>query len=155
MEIVFLWVGKTDNKQMREILEDYIGRIERYVDTRILEAGREEAKKYSREHIVKREGKNILDRIDADDSVVALDSKGESYSSSGFASLLAKCRNSGMKRLVFVAGGEYGLSRNVLERAQMVVSLSRMTFPHNLVRIILAEQIYRAFNIIRGTDYHK
>ncbi len=100
------------------------------------------------------EDEKVLKNILAGDYVVALDEKGKPISSQGLADRLQKCLNESTKRIVFIIGGAYGLTPAMREKAQITVSLSEMTFPHQLVRLILAEQIYRACTILKGEKYH-
>mgnify|MGYP002686046745 FL=1 len=96
----------------------------------------------------------MLSVLKAGDRVVALDERGAALTSVGFANQLGKWRDQGVRQVVFVIGGPYGLSDPVRERADLVLALSAMTFPHQLVRLIFAEQLYRAFSILQGSPYH-
>jgi 23S rRNA (pseudouridine1915-N3)-methyltransferase len=108
----------------------------------------------SEEQQKEREGELIVQQLVAGDELILLDENGKEFSSSGFAQFLEKKMVSGIKRVVFVIGGPYGFSAQVYQRANGKVSLSKMTFSHQMVRLIFAEQLYRAFTIIKGEPYH-
>jgi 23S rRNA (pseudouridine1915-N3)-methyltransferase len=107
----------------------------------------------SAEQLKVMEGRRILEKIGNDDTIL-LDERGTTYSSMEFASLLSKKLNAGTQSLTFVVGGVYGFSAEVYDRAPVTVSLSRMTFTHQMVRLVFVEQLYRAFTILRGEAYH-
>jgi 23S rRNA (pseudouridine1915-N3)-methyltransferase len=101
-----------------------------------------------------KEGELILSKISKSDFVVLLDENGEDYSSTKFASWLQKRMNSGIKKLVFVVGGPYGFSKPVYDRSNRILSLSKMTFSHQMIRLFFTEQLYRAFSILKNLPYH-
>ena len=100
------------------------------------------------------EGKHILRQIDTSDHVVLLDEKGKEFNSVDFGGWISKKQNAGLRQTVFVIGGAFGFSEEILQRANEKISLSRMTFSHQMVRVFFAEQLYRAFTILRGEKYH-
>ena len=148
-------IGKTDLEAVASLLEMYMKRINRYVkfsvvtipDLRNTRNIAESAQK-------KQEGDLLLKQFAAGDYVVLLDDKGTGHTSMGFAAWLQKRMASGIRRLVFVIGGPYGFSQEVYARADEQLSLSRMTFSHQIVRALFAEQLYRAFAILNNEPYH-
>lgn len=155
MKILLLVIGKTDESYLNEGLKKYFGRLKHYVSFEVkvipdLKNRKIHSAKAQREA----EGVLILSVLQAGDSLVLLDENGEQYSSRAFAGFLEKHMIQSAKRLVFVVGGPYGFSDTVCKRAGKKISLSAMTFSHQLIRLIFAEQLYRAFTIIRGEPYH-
>ena len=148
-------VGKTDIPWVRDGLEMYVSRLEHYVPFSLKEIPElKGVSALSREQIKQREGELILRQLNASDEVVLLDEHGREYRSLEFADwLCGRLARSG-RDLAFVVGGAYGFSDAVYARADGKLSLSRMTFSHQLVRTIFAEQLYRAFTILRGEPYH-
>ncbi len=147
MKIVFICVGAIKKQYLREGFFEYINRIERYSPVEVLEI-----KKDTLSSGIKDAGR-ILDKLRKDDYVVVLDEKGSAFVSDRFARWLEAIFSRGKRRLCFVAGGPYGFHESVKERADLLLSLSPMTMPHDLARVVLAEQIYRAFTIMRGEPY--
>ncbi len=156
METVLLAVGKTRTGYVREGVTAYARRIERYARFEVIElpgpksAGRKAASVLHR----KAEARSLEKHFRAGDVVVLLDEAGREFSSREFAEYLEKRRVSSCRRLLFVSGGAYGVAPTITTRADLVLSLSRMTFPHELVRLIFVEQLYRAFTILAGEPYH-
>ena len=149
-----LTVGKTDAGWVREGLETYSSRLSRYVPFSVSEIPElKNASALSKAQVKEKEGELILSRVTPRDTVILLDEKGKEYSSSEFAKEISKLTASG-KNIVFVIGGPYGFSEPVYARCDGKVSLSRMTFTHQMVRTIFVEQLYRAFTIIKGEPYH-
>ena len=154
MRICLLTVGKTDAGWVREGLETYSSRLSRYVPFSVNEIPElKNASSLSKAQVKEKEGELILSRVTAKDTVILLDEKGKEYSSSEFAKEVEKLISGG-KNIVFVIGGPYGFSEPVYARCDGKVSLSRMTFTHQMVRTIFVEQLYRAFTIIKGEPYH-
>ena len=154
MRICLLTVGKTDAGWVREGLETYSSRLSRYVPFSVSEIPElKNASALSKAQVKEKEGELILSRVTPRDTVILLDEKGKEYSSSEFAKGISKLTASG-KNIVFVIGGPYGFSEPVYARCDGKVSLSRMTFTHQMVRTIFVEQLYRAFTIIKGEPYH-
>ena len=155
MNIELIVVGKTDSKEVNALVENYTKRLSHYVrfgitylpDLRNTKSLSEAQQKSS-------EGEMILSALNASDFVVLLDEGGKEFRSVEFAEWIEKRMASGLRRLGFVIGGPYGFSEAVYGRANGKVSLSQMTFSHQIVRAIFAEQLYRAFTIIKGEPYH-
>ena len=155
MRITLLTVGKTDIKWVSEGLEVYSSRLCHYIPFEIKEIPElKNASSLSRDQIRTAEGKLILKNLRDSDEVVLLDEHGREFRSVEFASMLEKRLSASSRDLVFVIGGAYGFSTEVYERASSKISLSKMTFSHQMVRTIFVEQLYRAFTIIRGESYH-
>ena len=159
MTITILCVGRLKEPFFRDAALEYVKRLSRYAKTRIVEVPDEKAPEtlspLERAAVLKKEGERILSKIEAGDHVTALAIKGKPLSSEEFAKEIGQLKNHGKSSLVFVIGGSLGLSADVLERADESISFSRMTFPHQLMRVILLEQIYRAEKILAGEPYHK
>ena len=154
MRICLLTVGKTDAGWVREGLETYSSRLSRYVPFSVNEIPElKNASSLSKAQVKEKEGELILSRVTAKDTVILLDEKGKEYSSSEFAKEVEKLISSG-KNIVFVIGGAFGFSDAVYARCDGKVSLSKMTFTHQMVRAVFTEQLYRAFTIIKGEPYH-
>lgn len=157
MKIKLLCVGKTKNAYLKEALRDYIKRIRRYTTCEYIEIKAEKrSKKYSAEQSKARECERIQNMLSSNEQVVALDEGGTHYTSVEFSEFLAARQVRGdIKTLTFVTGGATGLTRTFLQQADTVISLSKMTFPHQLCRLMIAEQLYRAYTILAGEAYHK
>ena len=154
MKTLLVLVGKTANKHFVVGIKDYHERIEHYMPFDITVIPElKNTKNLSNEQQKEREGELILEQIKPMDTVVLLDEHGEEYRSIEFANWLQKKRLTA-RRLVFVIGGPYGFSPSVYSRANEKISLSRMTFSHQMVRLIFTEQLYRACTIIKGEPYH-
>ena len=155
MKITFLTVGKTDIKWVSDGLENYAARLKHYVPFSIVEIPElRNVSALSREQIKEREGELILKNLRPSDYVILLDERGQEYRSLEFAHMLEEKMSRTGKDIVFIVGGAYGFSEAVYARADHKISLSRMTFSHQLVRTVFAEQLYRAFTIMRGEPYH-
>lgn len=155
MKITLLTVGKTDRDWVRQGLDIYVSRLKHYVSFAMTEIPElKNASSLSREQIKVREGELILKNLKPADDVILLDERGREYSSLEFAKVLQDKISYIGKDIVFVIGGAYGFSDEVYRRADSRMSLSKMTFSHQMVRAIFAEQIYRAFTIMRGEPYH-
>ncbi|MBQ2728835.1 MAG: 23S rRNA (pseudouridine(1915)-N(3))-methyltransferase RlmH [Alistipes sp.] len=155
MQIELIVVGKTDSKEVAALVEMYAKRINRYCRFAITTLpDLRNTKNLSARQQNKSEGERILALLGEGDYVVLLDERGEEYRSMQFAEWVEKRMSSGLRRLCFVIGGPYGFSDEVYARANHKISLSRMTFSHQIVRAIFAEQIYRAFSILHNEPYH-
>lgn len=155
MKIGLLTVGKTDIGWVREGLETYASRLRHYVPFAVAEIPElKNAAALSRDQIREKEGDLILKALKPSDRVILLDEHGKEFRSVEFARALERMTAGGGKDLVFVIGGAYGFSEAVYGRADGKVSLSKMTFSHQMVRAIFAEQLYRAFTIVKGEPYH-
>ena len=155
MKITLLLIGATDKKFLKEGVEDYLKRVTFYLpfESKIIPDIRNN-RNLTRDQQKEREGKAILDSVAPGDELFLLDEKGKELSSSQFAQWIEKRLISGSRQIVFVIGGPYGFSPEVYARSNGLLSLSKMTFPHQLVRLIFAEQLYRALTIIKGEPYH-
>ena len=155
MNIRLITIGKTDNKNLQTLIEDYSKRLSFYVkfDLEII-PDIKNVKNLSEAQQKEKEGELILSKISATDQLILLDENGKTFSSVGFSEYLQKKMNSGIKTLVFVIGGPYGFSDLVYQKAQGKISLSEMTFSHQMVRLFVIEQIYRGFTILRNEPYH-
>ena len=150
MKIKILFVGKTVDDRITSIVDDYLKRIKNIDITVKIVPGAK--KKYSVEVQKSEEGRSIISFIDDSEFVAILDDKGDSFTSRQFAEWLERRQTS--RNITFVVGGAYGFSNEVYDRADSRISLSKMTFSHQIVRAIFAEQLYRAFTIIAGLPYH-
>mgnify|MGYP003594636619 FL=1 len=155
MNIRLLAIGKTDNKALQTLIDDYTKRLSFYVkfDLEII-PDIKNVKNLSEAQQKEKEGELILSKITPTDQLILLDENGKTFSSVGFSDFLQKKMNAGIKTLVFVIGGPYGFSETVYQKAQGKVSLSEMTFSHQMVRLFVIEQIYRGFTILRNEPYH-
>ena len=155
MKLRLVVLGKTDKKELQDLIADYEGRIRHYIPFEtVIIPDIKKSRHSSSEEVRNQEGKAILDRVKSSDIVFLFDEKGKTYSSRGFAELLQKQMNAGHKLLVLVVGGAYGFSKEVYDRAQGKISLSEMTFSHQMVRLFIVEQVYRACTILKGEAYH-
>lgn len=148
-------IGKTDDPNIRALLGDYQKRINRYTKYSVHEIPNlRQRSSLNEEEVKAAEAELILNQVTRDDYVVLLDERGAEIRSVELAAFLNQRFISGMKGLVFVIGGAYGVSDLVKKRANHILSLSRMTFPHQLVRLLFTEQLYRALTILRNEPYH-
>ncbi|WP_378211579.1 23S rRNA (pseudouridine(1915)-N(3))-methyltransferase RlmH [Anoxybacteroides rupiense] len=159
MNITVLSVGKLKEKYLKQGIEEYVKRLSGYAKMEIIEVADEKAPEnlsdQEMKQIKEKEGERILAKISDDMHVIALAIDGKMKSSEEFAIHLDKLATYGTSKVAFVIGGSLGLSEKVMKRANESLSFSQMTFPHQLMRLILLEQIYRAFRINRGEPYHK
>lgn len=152
MKITLVSVGAVKKPGIREAVEDYVKRIKRYSPVEAVEI-KEERSVLPKEEVLRREGERILKKLEGADYRVVLADSGKEATSLELAGLISKLQDRGVKNLAFVIGGAWGLHEEVYESASQVLSLSRMTLPHDLARLVLAEQVYRAFTIIKGEPY--
>ncbi|AEH49726.1 23S rRNA (pseudouridine(1915)-N(3))-methyltransferase RlmH [Parageobacillus thermoglucosidasius] len=159
MHIHIISVGKLKERYLAEGIAEYTKRLSSYAKVGIIEVPDEKAPEHlseqEAEQIKQKEGERILAKIPDDAYVIALAIEGKMKSSEQFAESLDKLATYGKSKIAFIIGGSLGLSKQVMERADEALSFSKMTFPHQLMRLILLEQIYRAFRISRGEPYHK
>lgn len=155
MKICLLVIGKTDAVYIRDGIAEYEKRLTRYVpyEMKVLPDVKN-AKNMSEVQQKEKEGEMLLEQFQATDLIVLLDEKGKQYTSVEFSEFLAQKMLTGIKRLVFVVGGPYGFSDAVYKRSHDKISLSKMTFSHQMVRMIFAEQLYRGMTIMKGEPYH-
>lgn len=155
MKIILLVIGKTHASYLKEGLAEYQKRLRHYISFEMqVIPDLKKKKNLSEEQQKHAEGLLIVQQLKAGDHVVLLDEKGKSYSSRKFARFLQERMNAGSKRLIFVVGGPYGFSEDVYTLAKGKISLSEMTFSHEMIRLFFTEQVYRAFTILRGEPYH-
>ena len=155
MEITLIVIGKTNAKYLIEGLDEYTRRLKHYITYNInILPDIKNTKNLSEEQQKETEGKLILNALKPGDFLVLLDERGKEFSSMQFSDYLQRKMNSGLRRLVFVVGGPYGFSKDVYNKADEKLSLSKMTFSHEMIRLFFTEQIYRAMTIIRGEPYH-
>lgn len=155
MNIKLLAIGKTDNKELQKLIDDYTKRLSFYIkfDLEII-PDIKNVKNLSESQQKEKEGELILAKLNPTDQLILLDENGSTFSSIKFSDYLQKKMNSGTKTVVFVIGGPYGFSEEVYQKAQGKISLSLMTFSHQMVRLFFIEQLYRGFTILRNEPYH-
>ena len=155
MNIKLIAIGKTDNKDLQSLINDYTKRLSFYIkfDLEII-PDLKNVKNLSENQQKEKEGELILSKITATDQLILLDENGKSYSSVQFAYELQKKMNAGIKTLVFVIGGPYGFCDAVYNQCNGKISLSEMTFSHQMVRLFFIEQLYRGFTILKNEPYH-
>ncbi len=154
MQINFIVVGKTSSAEIKNITSDYLKRINRYHKTEEIVVETSSLKINDKQKLMQKEGELILKKISATDFVILLDDKGMEQTSVQFAAYLENIFNQSHKKICFVVGGAFGFSEEVYKRANAKLSLSKMTFSHQIIRGIFLEQLYRAFTIINKEPYH-
>jgi len=155
LKIKLLVVGKTDDKRIQSLIDDYTNRLKHYIpfDLEVI-PDIKNVKKLSMDQQKTKEGELILSKVSPSDRLILLDEKGKEFSSMNFSKYIQKHMNSGVKQVIFVVGGPYGFSKEVYSKAQGKISLSQMTFSHQMIRLFFVEQIYRAFTILKNEPYH-
>lgn len=154
MRLHFVWIGKTKDRPCAALLTDYLGRIARFTASEV-SALKEPSGSGDERRLVAQEGEKILAAVARDDYVVLLDERGRPFTSPGLAEFIGARQQAGSKRVAFIIGGFAGVSEAVRQRANLVWSLSQLTLPHEIARVILTEQIYRAYTLLAGLPYHK
>lgn len=157
MKIKIVCVGKIKENSLTNLIEEYLKRLSKYVNVEVIEIKEANLKSLSKKDIdlaLNQEGSSILNYVRKEDYLISLCIEGKALDSISVASLIDELRGSG-KDIVFVIGSSYGLSEEVKRRSDLKLSFSKMTFPHQLMRLILLEQIYRSFKIINHETYHK
>lgn len=155
MKIKLLAIGKTDDKNLQALVQSYENRLKHYIRFEIeLIPDIKNAKNLSKNQLKEKEGELILKKIKSDDNLILLDEKGHEFRSIEFSRFLQKKMNSGIKQMILVIGGPYGFSEKVYQKSTGKISLSKMTFPHQMIRLFVVEQIYRAFTILKNEPYH-
>ncbi|RAI84799.1 23S rRNA (pseudouridine(1915)-N(3))-methyltransferase RlmH [Algoriphagus yeomjeoni] len=155
MQIKLIAIGKTDNKAIISLIEEYSKRLNFYIKFEFeVIPDLKNTKSLSEILQKEKEGELILKNIIPADEVILLDERGKSYSSMDFSEFLQKKMNSGLKQLIFIIGGPYGFSEAVYARANGKLSISKMTFSHQMIRPFFIEQLYRGFTILRNEPYH-
>lgn len=155
MTIKLLAIGKTDDGSLQNLIDTYVNRLVHYNKFELeIIPDLKKTKHLDVEQQKTKEGELILNKVNPSDFLVLLDENGKHHSSEDFSEYIQKRLNSGMKQLIFVIGGPYGFSEEVYSRAQNKISLSKMTFSHQMVRLFFVEQLYRAFTILKNEPYH-
>lgn len=155
MKLTFICIGKTGKSFLEAGESEYLNRLKHYVKMERIEIpDLKNAKKLTIDQIKKLEGEEILSKLTASEDLILLDEKGKQFTSMQFADFMQKKFNQGGKGITFVVGGAYGFSDALYERATGKISLSSMTFSHQMIRMIFFEQVYRAFTILKGEPYH-
>ncbi len=155
MTIKLFAIGKTDNKELKVLINEYQKRLGFYINFSLeIIPDIKNAKNLSEEQQKQKEGELILKKLNNTDVLILLDENGKQFDSVGFSAYLQKHMNSGIKQLVFVIGGPYGFSEEVYKKSNGKISLSKMTFSHQMVRLFVIEQLYRGFTILRNEPYH-
>jgi len=155
MKIRLLAIGKTDDKNLTQLIENYQNRLKHYIKFELdTIPDIKNVKNLSENQQKEKEGELILKKLQPTDELILLDEKGKDFRSVDFAQYLQKKMNAGIKELVFVIGGPYGFSDAVYKTAKGKISLSKMTFSHQMIRLFIVEQIYRSFTILKNEPYH-
>jgi 23S rRNA (pseudouridine1915-N3)-methyltransferase len=155
MTIKLLAIGKTDSSELQELIDVYQKRLQHYINFEIeIISDLRKTKNLSEEQQKNKEGVLILKKLSPTDALILFDEKGKQYTSIEFSQYLQKKMNSGIKQLVFLIGGPYGFSNEVYNKASGKISLSKMTFSHQMVRLFITEQIYRGYTILKNEPYH-
>ncbi|WP_372917086.1 23S rRNA (pseudouridine(1915)-N(3))-methyltransferase RlmH [Salegentibacter sp.] len=155
MTIKLVCIGKTDSTELKQLIEKYEKRLQFYIRFEIeIIPDLKKARNLDENQQKIKEGELILSKVQASDFLVLLDEKGKEFTSVGFSEYIQKRLNSGLKQLIFVIGGPYGFSEAVYTRADSKLSLSKLTFSHQMVRLFFTEQLYRAFTILKNEPYH-
>jgi 23S rRNA (pseudouridine1915-N3)-methyltransferase len=155
MKLVILSVGKVRQSFIREGEAEYLQRIKGSFQLEVAELGLDAPDSLSPEEVKEREAKEILKKLNAFDFVIALDERGKRLTSEKFAELLGTRMTSGTRSVCILIGGAYGFAESVRQQADYVLSLSDLTLPHQLARLVVVEQCYRAFTMMKGIRYHK
>lgn len=159
MRVTALTVGKIKEPYLRAALEEYAKRLGKYCKLKIVEVADEKTPDApdgaQAELVLKKEGERLLKCLPRDAYVITLEIAGQQLTSEQFARKIDSLAVQGVSHIVFVIGGSLGLGKNILEKSDCALSFSKMTFPHQLMRVILLEQIYRGYRIIKGEPYHK
>ncbi|MDO5970407.1 23S rRNA (pseudouridine(1915)-N(3))-methyltransferase RlmH [Flavivirga aquimarina] len=155
MTIKLLAIGKTDNKELQSLINEYTRRLGFYIKFSLeIIPDIKNAKNLSEAQQKQKEGELIINNLNSTDVLILLDENGKQLDSIGFSGYLQKHMNSGIKQLVFVIGGPYGFSQDVYNKSNGKISLSKMTFSHQMVRLFIIEQLYRGFTILKNEPYH-
>lgn len=155
MKFALLMIGKTNGESLQKLIDDYQNRLQHYLSFEtVVIPELKNTKNLSTQEQKEKEADLIFKQIENQDDVILLDEKGKQFSSVAFAGFLEKKMHSSAKRMIFVIGGPFGFSQRIYDRANGMISMSPMTFSHQMIRLIFAEQLYRAMTIIRGESYH-
>ncbi len=154
MKITILCIGKTNTAYLKEGITIYLDRLKHYARLEYRELPDVNSKGLTPDQLKQKEGELLFKTLKLEDHVLLLDERGEEFSSRKFASFIQKKLNTGAKSLVLIIGGAFGFSEEIYARANGKISLSQMTFSHEMIRLLLVEQTYRAFTILKGESYH-
>jgi len=155
MTIKLVCIGKTDKKELEALIKIYADRLQHYIKFEFeIIPDLKKTKNLDENQQKIKEGELIFSGIQNSDFIVLLDENGKQFSSESFSEYIQKRMNTGLKRLIFVIGGPYGFSEELYKRADAKISLSKMTFSHQMVRLFFTEQLYRAFTILKNEPYH-
>ena len=155
MKITVIVVGKTQSKELEVLMAEYKKRLNRYIQVDWVELPDYKNRgKVTSDELKRIEGQLILSKISSGDDVVLFDEKGKEFTSVELSGFFKKKMNAGVRNLIFVVGGAYGFSDEVYARATSKLAISKLTFPHQLIRVLILEQIYRSYSIIKGEPYH-
>ncbi|MDC6365013.1 MULTISPECIES: 23S rRNA (pseudouridine(1915)-N(3))-methyltransferase RlmH [Flavobacteriaceae] len=155
MQITLIAIGKTDSADLERLISTYEQRLKHYIKFKFhIIPDIKNSKNLSETQQKEKEGELILGQLQASDILILLDENGKQFTSVDFSQFLQKKMNSGIKNLVMVIGGPYGFSETVYKRSNEKLSLSKMTFSHQMVRLFMVEQLYRGFTILRNEPYH-
>jgi 23S rRNA (pseudouridine1915-N3)-methyltransferase len=155
MKLQLIWVGKTRKAAIKTLTDEYLERLKNFARLEMIELRDRDDVGGDRDKILEKEAEEILKRSEAGGFLVVLDEKGQQMDSFQLADFLDRHRNIGTRQITFVIGGHFGLADTIKQRADLRLSLSRMTFTHELARVFLMEQVYRAFAILHGLPYQK
>lgn len=153
MKVKLIWIGKTSDTYLQQGMEIYLKRLKHYADLEILEIPEVKGKKPLQKQ-KEEEETALLQKLVKSDWVILLDEKGKQYKSQEFAGMLQEKMNRSISSLTFVIGGPFGFTKKIYQKSQEQLSLSQMTFSHQMVRLFFLEQLYRGFSILRGEKYH-
>ncbi|MBK7598568.1 MAG: 23S rRNA (pseudouridine(1915)-N(3))-methyltransferase RlmH [Acidobacteria bacterium] len=154
MRLHLVWIGKTRDKNLAEVIEDYLERIRRFTAVDVSEL-KDPPAAADEKRVIAAQGAKLIAALERDDYVILLDERGRELGSRELADLLDARQQSGVKRVAVVIGGFAGVNEEVRKRADLTLALSRMTFTHEMARVIITEQIYRAYSLLAGLPYHK
>lgn len=155
MKIAFIQTGRTTDRNLLAMIDEYSSRIRKYSPFEIVTVPEiKNTRNMPFDEQKKREGKKILEALNNDDYVILLDERGAEFRTKAFSEMLERLFMLPKRRIVFITGGAWGFPEEVYKRSDVKMSLSKMTFPHQLVRLLFLEQLYRAFTIIKGEPYH-
>jgi len=155
MQISLICIGKTENPELRKLIKYYVDRLPKFINFNFLELSHvKNTKNITEKQLKIEEGKILLKQINSNDVLVLLDEKGKQFTSTEFALQIENYMNFSIKHLVFLVGGAYGFSDEIYNVANHKFSLSKMTFTHQMIRLLFVEQLYRAMSILQGKPYH-
>ena len=155
MTIKLITIGKTDNKELKSLIDEYSRRLGFYIKFSFdIIPDIKNVKNLSEDQQKQKEGELLINKLNSGDILILLDEQGKTFDSLGFSAYLQKHMNSGIKQLVFAIGGPYGFSPEVYNNANGKISISKMTFSHQMIRLFFIEQLYRGYTILKNEPYH-